>query len=36
MKVDKLFPEEIEKKYNIVLNVEEKADISALKRAIVT
>jgi hypothetical protein len=34
--IDRLFPEVIEKKYNIILSTEEKANIFALKRAIVT
>ncbi|RIA80377.1 hypothetical protein C1645_607764 [Glomus cerebriforme] len=36
MEIDRLFPEVIEKKYNIILSTEEKANIFALKRAIVT
>ncbi|CAI2189722.1 9231_t:CDS:2 [Funneliformis geosporum] len=36
MEIDRLFPEVIEKKYNITLSTEEKVNIFALKRAIVT
>jgi hypothetical protein len=36
MEIDRLFLEVIEKKYNIILNIEEKANIFVLKCAIVT